>query len=182
MKGNKIDVKNNNSINLNDNHRYSKLFCINYLVEFPKMKFCFLYLIFLGIIIFLFIINYLKTKNAFDNNNFVNLNPEKICSKGIKIFVDCLKNNKIYDKCVYENKAVEDCYDEIYSMNVLCYIYLSELDFCLNNNNYNFEKESQIKNTLKKICGTQMDELIQCSKIYKYIKLDKDKLIDNLKQ
>ena len=104
MKGNKIDVKNNNSINLNDNHRYSKLFCINYLVEFPKMKFCFLYLIFLVIIIFLFIINYLKTKNAFDNNNFVNLNPEKICSKGIKIFIDCLKNNKKYDKCVYENK------------------------------------------------------------------------------
>ena len=54
----------------------------------------------------LFIINYLKTKNAFDNNNFVNLNPEKICSKGIKIFVDCLKNNKIYDKCVYENKKI----------------------------------------------------------------------------
>ena len=52
MKGNKIDVNNNTSIDLNDNHRYSKHFCINYLVEFPKMKFCFLYLIFLVIVIF----------------------------------------------------------------------------------------------------------------------------------
>ena len=48
----------------------------------------------------------MKTKNGCDNNNFGNLNPEKICSKGIKIFVDCLKNNKIYDKCVYENKKI----------------------------------------------------------------------------
>jgi hypothetical protein len=48
---------------------------------------------------------------------------------------------------------------------------------------YNIEKDSeQVNKTLKSICGTQMDEVIQCSKIYKYIKLDKDKLLENLKK
>ena len=185
MKGNKLvvtsDMKNN--YKHNNNQKYSKLFSLNYFIEFPKLKFCFIYLLILLIILSLFIVNYFYTINDFEKNNYVNLNPENICIKNIKIFTDCLKKNVKYDKCVYENKAVEDCYDETSSMNRLCYIYLSEVDLCLNNNHYNFEKDSQqVNKTLKSICGTQMEEVIQCSKIYKYIKLDKDKLLENLKK
>ena len=63
-------------------------------------------------------------------------------------------------------------------MNRLCYVYLSEVDLCINDNKFG-KDVSQLNKTLKGVCGVQMDEVIQCSKIYKYIKLDKDKILEH---
>jgi hypothetical protein len=180
MKGNKFVVMPNNSTTFNQNNiqKCQKILPYNCLIDFPKLKFCFLYLLFLIGIFVIFILNYIYTINAFEKNNFVNLNPEKICLKNINLFTECLKTNLKYDKCVYENKAVEDCYDETSSMNRICYVYLSEVDLCINNNKFGKEV-SQLNKTLKNICGVQMDEVIQCSKIYKYVKLDKDKILEH---
>ena len=81
-------------------------------------------------LISIFIINYLKTKDAFKENKYINLSSEKLCDKTIKTLSECIKEKTLI-KCQYENKAVEYCYDESYSMNLMCFTYISELNLCL---------------------------------------------------
>lgn len=131
-----------------------------------KMKFCLLYFVVVVGIFAFFLINYLSTKNAFEENKFILLPPDKLCQKTLKVFSDCLKNKSISDRCFYENKAVEQCYDESNSLNRLCFIYLSELELCLRTNGKTFVDK----------CEINFREVVDCGSTYKYLQLDSDYL------
>ena len=135
---------------------------------YPKMKFCLIYLIIIMSLSTFIVLNYYKTKDAFDKNKYVLLPPEKICKKSLNIFSECLKEKNNCDKCVYENKAVEDCYDEANLMNQLCFIYLSELELCLRTS----EKSEKQENN----CKMQFTEVIDCSSLYRYLQIDTEYL------
>ena len=79
-------------------------------------------------IISLFVLNYIKTKDAFKDNKYIILPVEKLCINTIKMLENCLKE-KSSDKCQNENKATEHCYDESYNFSQICFIYISELEF-----------------------------------------------------
>ena len=145
----------NNSINIKKIKKESKN---------KEIKYCLLYIISFSFFISLFVLNYLKTKDAFKNNKYINLSPEKLCNKTIKAFSECVKERKLI-KCQIEEKNVELCYDESYSLNQICFAYLSELELCMRNNN------NQTQN-----CGTYIYEVVKCGAIFRHIQLDKEYL------
>ena len=132
--------------------------------KYKGIKFCILYIILFISLISIFIINYLKTKDSFKENKFINISSEKLCNKTIKAFSECIKEKTLI-KCQYENKAVEYCYDESYSMNLMCFTYISELNLCLRKNNND-----------PKFCEDNIYEIVRCASIYRFLKLDKEYL------
>jgi len=132
--------------------------------KYKGIKFCILYIILFISLISIFIINYLKTKDSFKENKFINISSEKLCNKTIKAFSECIKEKTLI-KCQYENKAVEYCYDESYSMNLMCFTYISELNLCLRKNNND-----------AKFCENNIYEIVRCASIYRFLKLDKEYL------
>ena len=132
--------------------------------KYKGIEFCILYIILFISLILIFIINYLKTKDAFKENKYINLSSEKLCDKTIKTFSECIKEKTLI-KCQYENKAVEYCYDESYSMNLMCFAYISELNLCLRKKNNNV-----------RYCENNINEIIRCASIYRFLKLDKEYL------
>ena len=131
---------------------------------YKGLKFCILYLILFIFLISILIFNYLKTKDAFKENKYINLSSEKICDRTIKLFSECIKEKTLI-KCQYENKAVEYCYDESYSMNLMCFTYIRELNLCLKKN----------KNNVK-YCENNINEIVRCASIYRFLKLNKEYL------
>ena len=132
--------------------------------RYKGIKFCILYIILFLSLISIFIINYLKTKDAFKKNKYINLSSEKLCDKTIKTLSECIKEKTLI-KCQYENKAVEYCYDESYSMNLMCFTYISELNLCLRK-----------KNNIVRYCENNINEIVRCASIYRFLKLDKEYL------
>ena len=141
-----------------------------------NLTYCIIYIIILFSILIAFLINFIFTKNAFSDYKTILLSQESICMNKINILNECLEMKLNLNKCTYENKGVETCYDQIHSINTLCYIYLSELDVCLNS------KPNTNNKLLKERCQKQLKEVINCAETYTSIKLDKNMLISNIKQ
>ena len=137
----------------------------------PKIKYCVIYLVTLLLILSFFVINYILTKNNFDNNKYILLLPEKTCVDSLKSLSSCVESS-FYQKCSNENQLVENCYDETNAVNRICYIYLSELNLCLTNNKQ--------KTQAKQNCNSQFKEVLECAALFKSLHLDKDKLLDIL--
>lgn len=123
-------------------------------------------------ILALFLVNYLKTRNAFNENQIIYLSADRICNKTFEVFNVCLEGKGGVDKCVYENRAVEDCYDDTIQLNRKCYIYLSELYLCVNRNKEN--------NNLLHQCKGELSEILDCGKLYSVLKLNQEKLLSNI--
>lgn len=157
-----INKDNSNIKNIKSNFSDQKK--LNIKGKYKGIKFCILYIILFISLISIFIMNYLKTKDAFMENKYINLTSEKLCDKTIKAFSECIKEKSLI-KCQYENKAVEYCYDESYSMNLMCFTYISELDLCLRKKNNNV-----------KFCENNIYEIVRCASIYRFLKLDKEYL------
>jgi len=132
------------------------------LSEYKGIKYCLLYLMIFSFIIYLFILNYLKTNDAFKDNKYIVLSAEKLCNKTIKTLAECIKE-KTNAKCYSENKALEYCYDEVYNMNQVCFVYISELELCLRKNN------NDTKN-----CNNNINEVIRCGSIFRHLQIEKD--------
>ena len=126
--------------------------------------YCLLYLLFLSCISYLFILNYLKTKDAFKDNKYINLSPEILCDKAMKELTDCLKVSDMI-RCQYFNTNLELCYDETFLLNQICFVFISELELCLRKNNNNSNK-----------CNDYINAIIRCGNAYKHINLKKDYL------
>lgn len=154
----KEETKNNNSTN--NSLKIKKIKGS----EYKGCKYCFLYLLFFSFIIYLFVLNYIKTKDAFKDNKYINLSSEKLCNKTIKTLAECIKEKNL-GKCQMENKALEYCYDEAYNLNQVCFVYISELDLCLRNN----------KNKTQK-CENYINEIIRCSSIFRHLQIEKKEL------
>ena len=159
-----IDIDKNNSNVQNNKNNVSNQKELKINGRYKGIKFCILYIILFIFLISIFIINYLKTKDAFKENKYINLSSEKLCDKTIKTFSECIKE-KTAIKCQYEHKAVEYCYDESYSMNLMCFTYISELNLCLRKKNNN-----------AKYCENNINEIVRCASIYRFLKLDKEYL------
>ena len=155
---------NKNNSNLQNIKKISNRQKLKINEKYKGIKFCILYIILFISLISLFIINYLKTKDSFKENKFINISSEKLCNKTIKAFSECIKEKTLI-KCQYENKAVEYCYDESYSMNLMCFTYISELNLCLRK-----------KNNDAKFCENNIYEIVRCASIYRFLKLDKEYL------
>ena len=145
-----------------------------------KKSNAFYYIFYLSIIIsiyVLFFINYLKTKNWYEENtHYINLRPISICQNYIKSFENCLNssqkstlllkkegNNYIYDTkiiCKEYNDKLQGCFDNVHHFSQRCQLYLNELDLCKNK----YGKE------IKK-CLT--NNLISCWKAYNFINITK---------
>lgn len=132
------------------------------LSEYKGIKYCLLYLVIFSFIIYLFILNYLKTNDAFKDNKNIVLSAEKLCNKTIKALAECIKE-KTNTKCHSENRALEYCYDEVYTMNQVCFVYISELELCLRKNN------NDTKN-----CNSYINEVIRCGSIFRHLQIEKD--------
>lgn len=131
-----------------------------------------IYLFIILSILALFLINYLMTRKAFNENKIIYLSADRICNKTFEAFNICLEGKAGVDKCVYENRAVEDCYDDTIQLNRVCYIYLSELDLCVN------KKKSN--NNLIKQCKNELNEVLDCGRMFSILKLDNEKLLSNI--
>jgi len=115
----------------------------------------FFYFFVIFLIYFSFFINFLMTKNSFDNNKYITIKPEIIFNKYTMNFNKCLEENKDnIEKCNVEGKELEGCYDNLMYFNKKCQAYLSEYDLCIRE---------------KKTCSLIKSDLKQCSKRYKYI-------------
>ena len=149
------EVKNNNINNISLKIKRSKF------SEYKGFKYCFLYFLIFSFIIYLFILNYIRTNDAFKDNKYINLSAEILCNKTIKTLADCI-NEKTLAKCQMENKALEHCYDEAYNMNQVCFVYISELELCLRNNYNKTEK-----------CDNNIYEIIRCGSIFRHLQIEK---------
>ena len=138
-------------------------------LNYKGAKYCFLYFIMLSVLISVFTLNYLKTKDAFKDNKYISLSSEILCNKTIKILAECTKTKSLL-KCHYENKAVEYCYDEAHTMNQVCFVYISELELCLRKNNNDNKK-----------CGNKINDIIKCSSFYRHLHIEKDYLKNIMK-
>ena len=135
------------------------------IAKYKGFNYCLLYLIIFLLIIALFVLNYIKTKDAFNDNKYIIVPAEKLCNQTIKIFENCLRE-KLLAKCYIENKAVEHCYDESHTFNQMCFVYISELELCLRKNNNDSKK-----------CENYIYEVIKCGALYRHLKIEKDYLI-----
>ena len=156
----KEEINKNNNLK---NCEKSKNFKI---AKYKGFNYCLLYLIIFLLIISLFILNYIKTKDAFKDNKYITLPAEKLCNNTIKIFENCLREKKSLQKCYIENKAIEHCYEESYTFNQICFVYISELELCLRKNNND-----------NKQCDKHIYEIIKCGSLYRHLKIEKDYLI-----
>ena len=151
-----------------DNNNSSKIKIKRY-SNYKGIKYCFLYFILFSMIIIAFALNYLNTKDAFKDNKYITLPSEILCNKTIKILEECMKTKNVL-KCQYESKAVEHCYDESYTLNQVCFVYISELELCMRKNNNDNKK-----------CGSKINDVIKCSSIYRHLHIEKDYLKDIMK-
>ena len=136
------------------------------IAKYKGFNYCLLYLIIFLLIISLFILNYIKTKDAFKDNKYIILPAEKLCNTTIKLFEECLREKPL-SKCQIENKAVEHCYDESHTFNQMCFVYISELELCLRKNIND-----------KKKCDKFIYEIIKCGSLCRHLKIEKDYLIN----
>ena len=142
-----------------------KIISIKINKNYLNISYCFIYLLsFLGFI-FLFILNYNHTKDAFIENKNIILSPELLCDKVIVLLIECAKVRNI-NNCYFENKVVESCYEESRILNQICYIFISELELCMKSSHDNFEK----------MCKKHLTDLIRCGAQFKYLQIEKDKL------
>ena len=139
------------------------------IAKYKGFNYCLLYLIIFLLIISLFILNYIKTKDAFKDNKYIILPAEKLCNNTIQLFQNCLKEKSL-QKCYVENKATEHCYDESYTFNQICFVYISELELCLRKNNNDNKK-----------CGNKINDIIKCSSFYRHLHIEKDYLKNIMK-
>ena len=151
-----------NKDNLKNNFKTKKI----KISKYKGIKYCLLYIFLFSSIITFFAFNFIKTKDVFEDNKYIILSAEKLCSNVIKIFAKCYKEKeKVLAKCINENKAVEHCYDEAYKMNQICYVYISELELCLRKN----------KNQNQK-CENNFYDVIKCGANYRHLNIERDYL------
>lgn len=130
-----------------------------------SVKYCILYFFFFVLFIASIILNFFFTRNAFEQNKYITISSEKLCEKSIQKFVECSQNKNRFDKCNFENRAVENCYEQSYTMNIVCFMYISEADLCYRTNNR--------KDFLEK-CDEKLNDIMRCGNRYKYLNLDID--------
>ena len=132
--------------------------------KYKGIHYCIIYFIIFSSIVIFFILNYVKTKDVLKENRYINLQAEKLCYSRIKALEDCMKVKEV-TKCQIENRELEHCYDESYTMNQMCFIYISELELCLRKN----------KNENKK-CENKINDVVRCGYIYRHLKIEKEYL------
>ena len=122
------------------------------------------YLVMISSLFTFMVVNYFITKDAFEENEDILLNPALICKEFIKDYHTCLNNrlseNKT-DMCMFYNNRLTECYDQVSSFNDKCSIYLSESNLCL--------KKQQLYNNTS--CNSIINDLIICNN-YNYIKIN----------
>ena len=151
---------------INKNNTKNSLKSKNFkILKYKGFNYCLLYLLIFSFVIFLFIFNYIKTKDVFKDNKFIILPSEKLCNKALKLLEQCLKEKPLL-KCNFENKEVEICYDESYIFNQVCFVYISDFDLCLRKNNNDYKK-----------CENYLNEILKCGSFYRHLKVEKDNLI-----
>ena len=153
-----IHQQNNNEIKQSNNNKKFSHF---------GSLFCLLYFIIVLLFILLFILNYIYTKNAFDQNKNIILPPEKLCNNVIDDYLNCKKIDKFKKIC--EFRKIELCYDEVNIFNQKCFIFISELELCYRKN----------KNNKKTKCKNEINDMLMCGKNYKNMHI---KNITNLKE
>lgn len=166
-----------NKIKVNTNpQKYKKLIHIN---KYPPMnlKYFLIYIMCFLFFVVVFILDYVWTKNAMNRTKFVSLFPEKMCSRKIENFSHCIADKLNYDKCIVENKALEACYDQTNALNRICYLYLSELSICIEEANLTNKNDK-----IDKLCKEELNELMLCGSVFKYLELDKDRIIQLLSE
>ena len=130
-----------------------------------NITFCFIYLLSLGGLISLFVLNYNHTKDAFIENKNIIILPQFLCNKVVTSLIECLKTRSM-TSCYFENKVVESCYEESRILNQICFIFISELELCLRKNHYSFDEK----------CQQHYTDLVRCGSSFRYLQIEKDNL------
>ena len=133
--------------------------------HYQNISFCFFYLLSLGGLISLFVLNYTHTKTAFIENKNIILPPQLLCNKVITLLIECAKVRNI-NSCYFENKVVENCYEESRIMNQVCYIFISELELCVRKNHKSYEDQ----------CKKHFRDLVRCGTSFRYLQIEKDNI------
>lgn len=124
-----------------------------------KHKYCFLYVCgVLSLFILLFINNFFTSAN-FQANKYVSIQIELACNNALDKYEQCLEKDK-NDICIDESTLVEQCYNSVFSINKLCFIYISEFHLCKLNNKSCYGIASDFIECANKFKGIMANELL----------------------
>ncbi len=138
-----------------------------------KSNLCLILIMISATIVIFFLVNLIFTVNAFENNKVITMKAEVICRQFISEHNQCLNKyrNKtepaqIIDECLSQNINLQYCYDQVHKYNKKCYVYFSEFERCVRNN----EKNNNSKEDLRNICREFTEDIKRC--IYEFLTID----------